>query len=246
MIRLSDMDSLRIVPLATPWIGVIGNALVILVALAILVVMLKRMRMPFKEKLRVRRAQEREAKRRRDLLEECVRTHVVPALIERGFEPAPRADTGPVDRKSVGSFPSWGRLIRVREPIVDQVEIQFSTYGRAAFRINACAVPKKGMMTDGGHHTAEECLAYGAHDLEMLAWPRWFIFFSLFSQGLWRLRSPVQSDYEKVALRVAALLPELESALREGKLGPHMRRYEFKPLPPEILERLAKLNSERG
>jgi hypothetical protein len=127
--------------------------------------------------------------------------------------------------------------------VVDQVEIQFSTYGRAAFRINACAVPQGGMMTYGGHKTAEECLALGVHDLEMYAFPRWFVFFGLFSQGLWRFRSPAQSDYDKLALRVARLLPELELALREVKFGPHVRRLEMKPLPPEILARLENLKS---
>jgi hypothetical protein len=34
----------------------------------------------------------------------------------------------------------------------------------------------------------------------------------------------VQADYDKLVLRVAGFLPELELALREGNLGPHMRR----------------------
>ena len=42
--------------------------------------------------------------------------------------------------------------------------------------------------------------------------------------AFWRFRTPVQSDYDKLALRVACLLPEVELALREGKLGPHMRK----------------------
>jgi len=253
MIGLCAMDSLLAVLLAIPW-SVIGNALVVLVVVAALAVMLKRMRMPFQEKLKVRRAQEREAKRRRGLLEDSVRTHLVPALIQRGFEPAPRARRGPVDRKAMGSFPSWGRLIRVREPAVDQVEIQFSTYGRAAFRVNACAVPKEGMITPEGHKSAEECLALGVHDLETHARPwlrptlralriepvgQWF------SMWHWPLRSPLKADYDKLALRAVDLLPEVELALREGKLGPHMRRFELKPLPPEVLERIRKLSTER-
>jgi hypothetical protein len=67
--------------------------------------------------------------------------------------------------------------------------------------------------------------------------------------GLRRFRSPVQADYEKLALRVAGLLPELELALREGKLGPHMRRLDsslFKPLPPEVLERIRRLKADRA
>lgn len=153
------------------------------------------------------------------MMVESLQAHLLPALIQRGFEPV---RGGPVDRDS-----PLGRLIRVREPVVDQVEIELLSHGRAAFRINACPVPKEGMTTPGGHRTAEEVLALGVHDLEMYAWPRLFIFFSLFSMGLWRFRSPVQADYDKLALRVADLMPELESALREGKLGPHMRRLVF-------------------
>lgn len=229
-------------------IGVLGNALLILFFLAILFLLLRARLTPFKKKLQVRRAKEREPKRRRALLEESVRTHVVPALIKLGFEPAPPRSQGePEDRKYSGCFPSWGRLIRRREPIVDQVQIQFSTYGRAAFRINAAAVPQDGMMTFGGRRAAEECLALGVHDLETHARPwlrpvlralrmeplgAWF--------SLWRLPlgSPTPADYDKLALRTVEILPELELALREGKTGPHMRRWEMKPLPPEVLERI--------
>jgi hypothetical protein len=55
----------------------------------------------------------------------------------------------------------------------------------------------------------------------MYACPRWFRFFSLW---LYYLRSPKQADYDKLALRVAGFVPELELALREDRLGPHMRR----------------------
>jgi len=196
----------------------------------------------YKKQLKTRRLEVQEARRRKDLLVESVRIHLLPALIRQGFEPVPLVPSGPVDPE----LPSWGKLIRARETVVDLVEIQFSTSGRAAFRINACAVPKQGMMTPAGYRTAEECMKLGVCDLEMWAYPRWFIFFSLFSQGLWRFRSPGRSDYEKLALRVAGLLPELELALREGKLGPHMRRRVMKPLPPGVLERIERLKTQRA
>ena len=62
----------------------------------------------------------------------------------------------PVDREYVLSFPSWGRLVRARESGVDLIEIQFATYRRAAFRINAGVVPTDGLMTDTGCLRAEE------------------------------------------------------------------------------------------
>jgi len=90
------------------------------------------------------------------------------------------------------------------------------------------------MMTLGGHRTAEELHAGGLHDhFETHARPwlrpglralgleplgEWF------SLRLWRLRSPKEADYDRLALQVASLVPEIELALSEGKLGPHMRK----------------------
>ncbi len=212
--------------------------------------------MSFKKRLRARRAREREAKRRKDLLVESVRTHLLPALMRRGFAVAPRREPrGPVDRKCADIFP-LGEMRRARpDGGIDLVEIQFMAYQRAAFRINATAAPKDGMMTAGGHRTVEELHAGGLHDhFETHARPwlrptlralriepvgEWF------SVWHWPLRSP-KASYDKLAMRVAGILPEVDLALREGKLGPHMRRLEFKPLPPEVLERIERLKTERA
>ena len=230
------------------WIGLVGETLLILSFLAILISLFRARLTPFKKKLQNRRAKEREVRKRRSLLEQSVRAFLPPALIKLGFEPAhPRSRNEPEDQKYSGCFPAWGRLIRRREATVDQVEIQFSTYGRAAFRINAATVPKDGMLTFGGRKTAEECLALGVHDLETHARPwlrpvlralrvepvgAWFSMWSL------SLRSPTRADYDKLAVRAVGVLPELELALREGKLGPHIRRFEMKPLPPEEVARI--------
>jgi hypothetical protein len=238
--------------------GIIGEAFLLLASLAVLVLLLRARLTPFKKKLEARRAQEREAKRRRDSLEESVRMHLLPALIGQGFEPAPPVvHSGPVDRDYLRSFPSWGKLIRAREPVVDLVEIQFSSHGRAAFRINACAVPKDGMMTAGGHQTAEKVIELGVTDLETHARP-WLRpglralglepLGAWFSVGYRPLRAPTQTDYDRLALQVAGLLPELELALREGKLGTHIRRLPaslFKPLPPEVLDRIERIKAQQ-
>jgi hypothetical protein len=180
--------------------------------------------MTFKDKLSARRVQEQKLRKHRDLLVESLRTHLLPVFIQQGFAFAVRAHKVPSDRKSVGTFPFEPLRRASPDGGVDQVEIELRTYGRAAFRINACAVPKDGMTTLGGHRTAEECLVHGIHDLEMYAYPRWFKFFSLW---LYYLRSPKQADYNKLALRVVGFVPELELALREDRLGPHMRRLAF-------------------
>jgi hypothetical protein len=178
--------------------------------------------MTLKDKLQARRAKEVKQRKHRDLLLESVRTHILPVLTQQGFTVTPRAHSGAVDRKSADIFP-FGLLRRTRpDGGVDLVEIQFMTYRRPAFRINACTVPKGGVLTLGGHRTAEELEAGGLHDhFEMYASPRWWRWFCL---RFWQFRTPVQADYEGLVLRVAACLPEVELALREAKLGPHMRK----------------------
>lgn len=143
-------------------------------------------------------------------------------LTKDWFEVAPPVHRGPVDRAVVLSFPSWGRLIRARESGVDLIEIQFARYRRAAFRINVGVAPKEGMMTFTGHWRAEDVHIHWLNEFfEMYALSRWRIWFSVRNR---LYRSRTQGDYDKLALRVAGLVPELELALREGKPGPHMRR----------------------
>lgn len=178
--------------------------------------------MTFKNQLQARREKEHKLRRHKEFLIESVRTRILPIFIQQGFSATPRVLSGPVDRKSADIFP-FDLLRRTRrDGGVDLVEVQFMTYQRAAFRINACAVPKEGVMALGGHRTAEQLDAGGLHDhFEMYASPRLRRWFSL---CFWRFRTPVQSDYDRLALKVAAFLPEVELALREDKLGPHMRK----------------------
>jgi hypothetical protein len=162
------------------------------------------------------------AKEQTELLKQSLRTHLLPVLTNQGFEAAPPVPRGPVDREFVVSFPLWGRLIRARESGVDLIEIQFAPRRRDAFRINMGVSPKEGMATLKGHWAAEDVLVHWLNEFfEMYASSRWRIWFSV-RQPLFRSRT--QGDYDKLALRVAGLVPELELALREGKLGPHMRR----------------------
>jgi hypothetical protein len=167
------------------------------------------------------------------LLVDSVRTLILPALISQGFSPSPQKEDEQIDRKYQGTFP-FGLLHRARaDGGIDLVEIQFMTYQRAAFRINASAVPKAGMITLGGHRKADELEAGGLHDhFEMYDSPRWWRWFSLW---FWRFRVPEKSDYDELALRVTGYLPEIDLALREGKLGPHMRKIVFPTsvIPPK-------------
>jgi hypothetical protein len=168
------------------------------------------------------RPRELELRKHRMLLIQGVRTHILPALLERGFVVNTEVGTEETeDLKWAGTFP-FGLLRRPRtDGGADLVEIQFMTYQRAAFRINVCPVPKEGILTIGGRRCADELHAGGLHDhFAMYKYPRWWLWFSLW---LWRFRKPVQSAYDKLALRVAGFMPEVELALHEKRLGPHMR-----------------------
>lgn len=49
--------------------------------------------------------------------------------------------------------------------------------------------------------------------------------------GLWR--NPRVDDCDNLAREVAGYLPEIDVALREGRLGPHMRRTELPYYVPD-------------
>lgn len=172
-------------------------------------------------------------------LVESVRKYVLPAFIQRGFTLSPQRCGGPVDdEKHIEIYP----LDELRRPRpdggLDLVEIQFSTYGRAAFRINATPVPKEGVMTLGGHRRMEELHAGGLHDhFETHARPwlrpvlralRIEAALAFFSAWHWPYAAAKPIDWDALALKAASVVPEVDLALREGELGPHiLRRFSF-------------------
>jgi hypothetical protein len=140
-------------------------------------------------------------------------------LIEQEFAVAPAVapgHSGPVDRELVQSLP-LGRLVRHREWI--WLRSIFANTGTLRFRL------QEGLMTLIGHWPAEDIYVGWLNGFYvMYALPRWQVPFFAWH---WPYHSPTQSDYEKLAQRVAGFVPELESALREGKLGRHMRRFSI-------------------
>jgi len=158
----------------------------------------------------------------RNWLIESLRMHLLPLLTQQGFETAPLAHRGPVDRELVLSLP-LGRLRRVREGgAVDLVEIQFARYRRAAFRIMVGVAPKEGLVTFTGHWAAEDVYVSWLNEFFLMSASRWRK--AWFSVWHWPHQSVTERNYERVALQAASLVPEVELALREGRLGPHMRR----------------------
>jgi hypothetical protein len=112
---------------------------------------------------------------------------------------------------------------------VDLIEIDFRAHRRAAFRIAAGVAPKEGLMTLTGHWAAEDVHVGWLNEFYvMYASPRWQVSFFVWH---WPYQSTSLCNYEKLAQRVAGLTPELELALREGRLGPHVRRFEIRRPP---------------
>lgn len=168
-----------------------------------------------------RRKSQRQAKR---WLLDALRKHLLPAFVEKGFVVAPLVH-GPLDRETVLQL-ALGRLRRARGPAVDLVQIELAPHGRAAFRIAAGVAPKEGLSTVTGHWAAEDAyVGWLSEYFEMTPTGRggWF------SVRHWPWQTPFQEEYEKLVLRVVDQLPELESALREGGVGPHMRRIIMPP-----------------
>jgi len=177
--------------------------------------------------------QSKTVKQRREWLIQSLRNHLVPVLLDHGFELAPLTGSGPIDRELVLSLP-LGRMRRARNAGVDLIEIDLAKYRRAAFRILAGVAPKDGLMAFTGHWAAEDVYVGWLNEyFTMYAFPRWQIQFSV---RHWPHQSPTQSDFDRLAQRVAELMPELELALREGRTAPDMRRW--------VIPRSAPLQSD--
>jgi hypothetical protein len=162
----------------------------------------------------------------RGWLIDSLQQHLVPALVQQGFEAGKAEASRPfVDRKFVKAFP-FAKLIRVRESAVEQISIQLASNDRCAFRINASVVPPKKMVTAKlppvvgleGKGLSEQFEMYEYPILWAWLTAGWF------SVRTWPFQTPSLKDYEKLALRVSTYVPELDLALSESKLGPHMRR----------------------
>ena len=176
------------------------------------------------QELEKRRKKESRLRVHRTLLIQSLSEHLVPALTRHGFS-AIAKDGGTVDSITRATLP-FGVLRRLRaDGGTDLAEVQLKAHGNAAFRINACQVPREGLMTLGGHRAVQELEAGGLHDhYEMYAQPtlrRWFALW------FWIFREPSKERYDKLVIDVARFLPEIDDALQLGQLGPHMRFIRF-------------------
>jgi hypothetical protein len=191
------------------------------------------------------RAKSREAKKRREWLVASVHAHLLPAFTKQGFVVAPLQELNePMNRDYSSCFPHWERLMRHRESVVDLVEIQFASHGRAGFRISLGVASRDGMTTWAGQLAPEQMSVHFLEEWfesDARPWMRKLNlppFGSWFSVWHWPWHAPNRKNFEDTVLQAAEILPEIEAALREGKSGPHLRkvvlRWSSRPRPREV------------
>jgi hypothetical protein len=167
---------------------------------------------------------------------------MLPALIERRFVVAPLVLDEPYDRELLVQQP-LGRLLRPRADGVDHVQIELAPYTRPAFRLSAGVAPKEGVVGAFGPVAAEDvCPSWLKEFFEMTPGARVTTYFSV-RRWPWQ-PAPIEPDYEQLVLRVVGLLPELEAALREGRLGPNTRR--IASIGIQIFEGEGSMDNLRG
>ncbi len=180
------------------------------------------------------------SKQARRWLIDSLRKNLLPVLLEQGFVVAPLVHRGPIDRELVLQLP-LGRLRRPRGDSIDLIEIELAPYPRPAFRISAGAAPKEGVATFTGRWAAEDTyVGWLNESFQMTPGARVRTYFS---KRHWPWQTRVQSDYEQLVLHVVGFVPELELALREGRLGPHVRRIT---VPSLVFEGEGPVDDLRG
>jgi hypothetical protein len=110
-------------------------------------------------------------------------------------------------------------------------------------------MPTDGLMTDMGCLPAEEVAVHWLDEwfeTHARPWLRPMLkalglepLEAWFSVSYWPCQSHTEDDYEKLVLRAASVVPELELALRGGRLGLHVRRVVL-PSPGGTRSRTAK------
>jgi hypothetical protein len=164
-------------------------------------------------------------KKERRWLLSAIEAELIPHFLARGFEltPIKTSRRGPTDREYLVSFP-FGRLRRRVDGGVEQVEIQLAPHGRPAFRLNFGLVPSDGVNGILGHINSEDA---GVHSLPerftLYSCPLFSLNFSV-RRWFWSSRDRTEQEYIALVVGVQGLLPEIDAALRIGKVGRHVRR----------------------
>ena len=170
-----------------------------------------------------------DVQRKREWLLQSLRTHLAPALVQQGFVSMVQLSHGPVDREYRETFP-LNPFLRRRGHSIDFVEVQLAPYRADYFRINAGVRSTEGLVAEGSQPAFDASLARWSERYEMLSRPElwWFWSWSWFTARTWP-RQSAPADYDKLAIRVAGYLPELQLAFEQDHLGPHLRRSWIPP-----------------
>jgi hypothetical protein len=119
------------------------------------------------------------------------------------------------------AFP-FGRLRRPAPSGLEIVEIQLEKRGAHAFRLNFGIAPAGGIEHVAGHVAQEDIwVHYLDRSYAAYQWPAFRRWFSVWH---WPGAAVSEADYEKLVDSVVKLIPEVERALRDGELGPHIKR----------------------
>lgn len=162
--------------------------------------------------------------RERHWLVNAIRSQLIPQFIARGFklEPFPKSKGEARDREVVLAFP-FGRLRRSVASGFEQVEIQLAPRGRAAFRLNFGLIPTDGIDGILGHIVADKVTVHSLSErFALYSCPRFSLNF-LVRRWIWSKRERTEDEYRALVARVVDLLPEVEDALKGGKIGRHIR-----------------------
>lgn len=160
------------------------------------------------------------SKREKGWLLDSIRTQLLPALYEQGFE---TIEFNAEEQKELRSTMPFGRLRRERGEIVDLAEIVLGRYGEPSFRVDFGSCPSTGFRHEVvGFVSASQ--AWSAH------LPRHFSLYQIpilrrpFKVWRWPRKQVKEEEVIALVTKVTAIaLKEIEDALRYDRIGKYVK-----------------------
>lgn len=162
------------------------------------------------------------SKREKGWLLDSIRTQLLPALYEQGFE---TIEFNAEEQKELRSTMPFGRLRRERGEIVDLAEIVLGRYGEPSFCVDFGSCPSTGFRHEVvGFVSAIQ--AWSAH------LPRHYSLCQLPFLGLpfkvrhWPRKQVKEEEVIALVTKVTAIaVKEIEDALRHDRIGKHVKTW---------------------
>lgn len=156
-------------------------------------------------------------------LRQSLQAHLVPALVEIGFQQGGLPGIFANDRAAKRRHP-FGMFRRVREGGTDLLTIHLEKYDRPRFSIEFGTAPPGAL-----HHASGPPIDHA--DIWVNWLPKPFglyhstFFLTPFAVRRWPWsRALTPGDFDQLAQRVTAMVPEIERALRGDPSGRHVHR----------------------